>query len=352
MFVHHLTHAVGGRVIGHPFEHDGGGTVGQWPVDQIGVTGYPAHVGGTPVDVLFVVIEHVFEGEGGIDQIAARGVQHTLGFAGGAGGVEHEQGIFGAHGFGRTIRAGGVDRIMPPDVSVLVPGHVATGALEDDHLADLGIRVGKGLIHVLLEGDGATASQPLIGGDDDGGAGVDDAARERLRREAAEDDAVHGPDAGTGQHGDGRLRHHGHIKADHVATLDPLGFEHVGKLAHFGVQFAIGDLAIFSRVVPFPDDGDLVAALAQMAIQAVGRDVEQAILIPLDGDVARIVGGVLDAGVGGHPVEDLALLPPEGVRILHRRLIHGFITFLVQQGAVADVGLDRVDLALAHLSLL
>ena len=55
-----------------------------------------------------------------------------------------------------------------------------------------------------------------------------------------------------------------------MATLDPLGFEHVGKLAYFGVQFAIGDLAIFGRVVPFPDDGDLVAALAQMAIPAVG----------------------------------------------------------------------------------
>ncbi|MNH19281.1 hypothetical protein D3C79_790090 [compost metagenome] len=118
------------------------------------------------------------------------------------------------------------------------------------------------------------------------------------------------------------------------------------------MQLAIGQLAILGRVVPFPDDGDLVAACRQMAIQAVGRHVEQAILVPLDGDVARIVGGVLDTGVGGHPVEDLALLPPEGVRVLHRRQVHGFITFLVQQGVATYVGLDRIDLALAHLSLL
>ncbi|MNH07677.1 hypothetical protein D3C79_670740 [compost metagenome] len=118
------------------------------------------------------------------------------------------------------------------------------------------------------------------------------------------------------------------------------------------MQLAIGQLAILGGIVPFPDDGDLVATLLQMAIQAVGRDVEQAVLIPLDGDVARIVGGVLDSGVGLHPVEDLALLTPEGVRILYRCLVHGLITFLVQQGAVADVGLDRVDLVLAHLSLL
>ena len=168
MLVHHLAHAVGGRVVWHPFEHQGGGAVGERPVDQIGVTGDPAHIGGTPVDVLLVIVEHVLEGEGGIDQIAARGVQHPLGLAGGARGVEHEQGILGAHGLGRAIRAGGGDGVVPPDVPVVMPGDLAAGALEHDDLVDLGIRVGERLVHVLLEGNGAAAAQAFIGGDDDG----------------------------------------------------------------------------------------------------------------------------------------------------------------------------------------
>ncbi len=352
VLVHHLAHAVGGRVVGHPFEHDGGGAVGKRPVDQIGVAGDPAHVGGTPVDVLFVVVEDVLEGEGGIDQIAAGGVQHPLGFAGGAGGVEDEERIFGPHRLGRAVGADGGDGVVPPDVPVVVPGDVAAGAFEHDHLVDLGLRVGERFIHVLLERYRAAAAQPFIGGDDDGGAGVDDATGQGFRRETAEHDAVHRADAGTGQHGDGGFRHHGHVEADHVAAMHSLRLQDVGKLAHLGVQLAVGELAIFGRVVPFPDDGDLVAALGQMAVQTVGRDVEQAVFIPFDGDVARIIGGVLDLGVGLHPVEDLALLAPEGIRILHRGPVHGFIASLVQQGAVADVGFDRVDLALAHVSLL
>ncbi|MNP22144.1 hypothetical protein D3C76_1148030 [compost metagenome] len=217
-----------------------------------------------------MIVEHVFEGEGGIDQVAAGGVQYPLRLAGGARGVEHEQRILGAHRLGRAIRAGRGDGVVPPDVPVAVPGDVAAGAFEHYHLVDPGVRVGERLVHVLLERDGATATQPLVGGDDDGGAGVDDAAGQGLRREAAEDDAVHGTDPGTGQHGDGRLRHHGHVEADHVAAPDPLRLEHIGKLAHLAMQLAIGQFAILGRVVPLPDDGYLVAAFSQMAIQAVG----------------------------------------------------------------------------------
>ncbi len=159
-------------------------------------------------------------------------------------------------------------------------------------------------------------------------------------------------DTGTGQHGDGGLGHHGHIEADHVTAMHPLGFQDVGKLAHFGVQLAVGEFAIFGRIVPFPDDGDLIATLCQVAIEAVGGDVELAIFKPFDGDMARIVGGVFYPGVGLYPVEDFALFTPEGIWILDGGLIHGGIVALVEQGAVADMGFDRVDLALAHHSLL
>jgi hypothetical protein len=219
-------------------------------------------------------------------------------------------------------------------------------------LLDAGLGVGKGVVDVLLEGHGTAAAQSFIGGDDDGGAGVYDATGQGLGRETAKDDGVNCADTGTGQHGHGRFRHHGHVETGHIAAFDPLGFEHVGKLAHFTMQLAIGQLAILGRIVPFPDDGDFVATLGQVPVQAVGGDVELAIFEPFDGDVTGIVGAVLDLGVGGHPVEDLALFSPEGVWILHRGLIHGLIASLVQQGVLADVGFDRVDLVLAHCSLL
>ena len=129
-------------------------------------------------------------------------------------------------------------------------------------------------------------------------------------------------------------------------------FQYVGKLAHFAVQLAVGEFAIFGRVVPFPDDGDLVTSFGEMAIETVGRDVELAIFKPFDGDMARIVGGVLDLAIGFHPVENFSLLSPEGIEILDGGLIHGGVVALVQQCIAADVGFDRVDLALAHLSLL
>ncbi len=95
------------------------------------------------------------------------------------------------------------------------------------------------------------------------------------------------------------------------------------------MQLAVSEFAIFGGVVPFPDDGNLVAPFGEMAIEAVGGDVELAIFKPFDGDMARIVGGVFDLAIGFHPVEDFSLLSPEGLGILDGGLIHGGVVALV-----------------------
>ena len=51
------------------------------------VPGDPSDVCGTEIDVLFVIIEDVFEGGGGIKHVAACRVQHSLWFARAATGV-------------------------------------------------------------------------------------------------------------------------------------------------------------------------------------------------------------------------------------------------------------------------
>ena len=131
--------------------------------------------------------------------------------------------------------------------------------------ADLGDRrVGVGLERHL-----AAAAQAFVGGDDDVGLAILDAAGERVRREAAEHHGMHRADARAGEHGVGRLRDHRHIDGDAVAFLDVAVAQHIGEAADLIVQFLVGDFLGFLGVVAFPDDGGLVAARVQMPVDAV-----------------------------------------------------------------------------------
>lgn len=58
------------------------------------------------------------------------------------------------------------------------------------------------------------------------------------------------------------------------------------------MELAISDVFALAGVVAFPDDRGLVAALVQMAVETVGREVQGAIFIPFDGDVSRGERGI------------------------------------------------------------
>src|SRR5690606_15299115 len=88
---------------GHALEHQAGAAVGQRSVHDVAVAGDPAHVGGAPVDVVVADVEHHLVGVGGVEQVATGGVQHALGLAGAAGGVEDEQRILGVHALGLAL---------------------------------------------------------------------------------------------------------------------------------------------------------------------------------------------------------------------------------------------------------
>jgi hypothetical protein len=117
--------------------------------------------------------------------------------------------------------------------------------------------------------------------------------------------------------------------------------------SHFVVQLAIGDLAVVLGIVAFPDDGDLVGALRQMAVDAVLRDVGHAVLEPFDRDAMRIERGVLHLGVRLDPVDAFAVLAPEAVRIRNRALVHRLVLGIVDEGALRPFHRNVVDL-LAH----
>ena len=68
---------------------------------------------------------------------------------------------------------------------------------------------------------------------------------------------------------------------DAVAGLDALALQDVGELAHLAVQHLIRQDAAVAGFA-FPDDGGLVAARAgEVAVEAVGADVELAADEPL-----------------------------------------------------------------------
>ncbi len=78
VLVDHLPEPAGGRVVGDALEHQRRRAVRERPVDDVGVAGHPADVGGAPVDVAVVIVEDELVGERGVDQVAAGGVEHAL----------------------------------------------------------------------------------------------------------------------------------------------------------------------------------------------------------------------------------------------------------------------------------
>ena len=191
----------------------------------------------------------------------------------------------------------------------------------------------QGLVERSLQRHHLAAAQPLVGRDHHLAT-----RQPRMRlleavgREAAEHHRMDGADPRTGQHGIGRLGDHRHVDRDAVALPDAARLQHVGEAADLLVQFAIGDLARFRRIVALPDDRDLVAARGEVPVDAVHRDVGGAVLEPFDRRRCRGAKlGVLHLGVGLDPVDALAVLAPERVGIVDRRRVPGLVGRAVDQ---------------------
>src|SRR5690606_16177436 len=109
---------------------------------------------------------------------------------------------------------------------------------------------------------------------------------------------------------------HRHVDGYPVTLLRAHGLENVGETANLLVELAVGYVLVVGGIVAFPDDGSLVGAPGQMAVDTVGAGVEGAVLEPFDRDVCLIERGVLDPGEGLDPVDALAVLGPKAVGIL------------------------------------
>ena len=203
---------------------------------------------------------------------------------------------------------------MPPHVAARRKAHLLASAAHHQHVLHCGAgAIGEGLIDSRLEGHGAVLTEAAIGRDQKLRLTIDQPVPQGLGREAAEHHRMGGADAGAGQHGDRRLRHHRHVESHQIALADSQGLEGIGRLAHLGVELAVGEGAAVTRF-PLPDQGRLFGAgPRQVAIETVEAEICGAALEPAgEGGVAPIEHGVERL----EPVEFAAgLLAPEGIGI-------------------------------------
>src|SRR6184192_1441555 len=86
-----------------------------------------------------------------------------------------------------------------------------------------------------------------------------------------------------------------------------------------------------------------------MAVDAVPRDIEDAVLEPFDRNVPGREGCVLDLGERLHPSDALGLLGPEAVGILDRARIHLLVLGLIGPGALGPFRRHIINF-LGHLT--
>src|SRR6184192_1043746 len=86
-----------------------------------------------------------------------------------------------------------------------------------------------------------------------------------------------------------------------------------------------------------------------MAVDAVPRDIEDAVLEPFDRNVPGREGCVLDLGERLHPSDALGLLGPEAVGILDRARIHLLVLGLIGPSALGPFRRHIINF-LGHLT--
>jgi len=133
---------------------------------------------------------------------------------------------------------------------------------------------------------------------------------------------MNGSDAGAGQHGIGGFRDHGQIDRDRIALRHAVALQYVGETADVLMQLSVCNALRVVRAIPFPDNRSLVGPLGKMPVDAVHRYVGSAVLEPLDRDLAGIEAGILHLRIRLDPLNSLAVIIPESIRVGRGEGIH------------------------------
>ena len=203
---------------------------------------------------------------------------------------------------------------MIPNIAAILPANISACALHDKHGPAVRALF-QCLVSIGFQRHRTAPAQPLISGNKAAGLTILNPARQRVRGKAAKHNRMNRPDTHHRQHRHRRFRDHRHIKRDPVALFHPASFQRIGKFTNFPVQVFIGDMAGLRRVIPLPDNGSLIAPLRQMPVKTVGRGVQRAIREPFDMHIRALIADIRYLAIGFYPVNALALLGPEAVRV-------------------------------------
>src|SRR5664280_1562696 len=332
-------HTPGIGIGGYALVHDRRGAECQWPIDNVGVSGDPANVGGAPVRVLGMDVLVVLRRAGHVGEVTARAVLAALWLAGRTARVHDEQWRFGRHRnrvnlLPLVVGHDLVDEEVPSGDHWTLRGVLSGVPAEHQHLLDRDALLEGprdclvGLDLVILQFAVAVVA---VHRDENLALRVGDAAAARGAGETTEDLGVDDAQTCAREHRYRQIRHHGHVERRHVAGLNAAeALQQRGELVDAHVKLLIGEhLGVFVLGLGHPDDGRLVAIGRQVTIDAVVRGVEPPADEPLPKwGVARVKRGV--------PV----LVPRQKVGVLFEALGE---VLLAQ--ALVDARIGRVCLA-------
>ena len=185
MFGNHLPESIARGEGWHSFKHQGAGADSERAIDNIGVTGHPADVSGTPVGFTLAIVKHILHRHGRLKQVAARRMQYALGFTGRSRGIKNEQRVLTVHPFGFAVIVDGLQGLVVPNIAGCLPRNVTAGSLYDQDGVDAIDGFERG-IDVVFEGHRLTATHTLVGSNHEPASRIIDAIFQCLGGKAAE----------------------------------------------------------------------------------------------------------------------------------------------------------------------
>src|SRR6266496_1840539 len=116
--------------------HDNGGAVGERAVDNITVTGYPAHISRAPKNIFIANVEDVLGRRINVHEITTGGVQNSFWFSGGSTCVKKVKRMLAIEWRRRAVCIHVLQFSVPPNVTAFLHVDVVSGATKNDHPPD------------------------------------------------------------------------------------------------------------------------------------------------------------------------------------------------------------------------
>ncbi|MNO77579.1 hypothetical protein D3C76_686940 [compost metagenome] len=252
---------------------------------------HPAHVGYAPPHIAGLHAVDMAHGVAQRHGIAAVFPHDALGFAGGARGVHDVQRVARIQ-LDRGHRFGAGQCCLPVQVAARLQFGMRLLALQHQHVARLVAGQLQGAIDQRLVFDYPVELQPAGGRQQQRRPGIVDAQGQLVGGKATEHHRVHCANPRAGQHGHGRLRHHGHVDDHAIALVHPQLAQQAGQARHLVTQLVVGVGLLHAGHRRIVDQRQLLAtALLDLVIEGQVAAVQAAIGEPAVGTVGVFLQG-------------------------------------------------------------